>query len=127
MTVEISTTLRKEKYVKNIPYQKIVEKVLGKKYELSLVFCGPYLSKKLNKKYRRKNYIANVLTFPLSKNSGEIFIKLPVNKQYSVLELFIHGLAHLQGYFHTNKKEIEKMQKFELYVAKAMKSTEKKL
>lgn len=118
MTVEISTTLRKEKYPKNIPYQKIVEKVLGKKYELSLVFCGSYLSKKLNKKYRRKNYTANVLTFPLSKNSGEIFIKLPINKQYSIQELFIHGLAHLKGYNHKNKKETEKMQKFEEKITK---------
>ena len=108
MTLEISTTLQKQKYPTDIPYQKIKEKVLGKKYELSLVFCGSKLTKKLNQQFRKKNYVANVLTFPLSKNSGEIFIKLPTTKKFSVDYLFIHGLAHLKGYKHS-----EKMEKFE--------------
>jgi len=105
MTLEISTTLKKQKYPKNIQYQKIKDKVLGKKYELSLVFCGGKLTKKLNKKFRKKNYSANILSFPLSENSGEIFIKLPVPKKFPVDYLFIHGLVHLKGYQHSEEME----------------------
>lgn len=113
MNTEISTTLRKKKYPKNIPYEEIKNSVLGKKFELSLVFCGGKLTKKLNERYRQKNYVANILTFNLSENSGEIFIKLPVDKNFSVLELFIHGLAHLKSYSHQNKKDAQKMEIFE--------------
>jgi len=120
--LEISTTLKKQKYPKNIPYEKIMEKVLGKKFELSLVFCGGMLTKKLNKQYRNKDYVANILTFPLSENSGEIFIKLPRNKDFSVLELFIHGLAHLKGYTHRNQIDSKEMEEFEKKIYKIFQS-----
>jgi len=83
MTFEVNSTLRK-KY-NFIPSKKqletIKESILGKKYELSLVFIGDKLSKKLNKNYRQKDYGANILSFPLDKNSGEIFINIPNSKK----------------------------------------------
>ncbi len=119
--IEISTTLKKNSYPQNISYQEITDFVLGKKYELSLVFCGAYLSKKLNKKFRQKNYIANIMTFPLEKNCGEIFIKLPLDKNFTVQELFIHGLAHLKGYHHRTETATETMQNFEQKILKKFK------
>jgi ssRNA-specific RNase YbeY (16S rRNA maturation enzyme) len=50
------------------------ESVLGKKYELSLVFIGDKKSKSLNKKFRNKDYKANILSFPIDNDMGEIFI-----------------------------------------------------
>jgi len=109
-----NTTRRKNP---KIPFQKIKEEVLGKKYELSLVLIGDKLSQKLNKKYKKINKPTNILSFPLSKISGEIFINLNLAKKQSLkLErkytdfigfLFIHGLLHLKGYEHSSKMERE--------------------
>lgn len=78
---------------------------MGEKYELSLVFCGPALSKRLNKTYRDKDHATNVLSFPISKTSGEIFIDLATLKGFSVKHLFIHGCLHLKGMEHGAKME----------------------
>jgi rRNA maturation RNase YbeY len=85
-----------------IPWGKIKEKVLGKKYELSLVFAGNALMKKLNTEYRRKKKAASVLSFPFSKTEGEIFINLS-QKKHSPVFLFIHALLHLKGLEHSAK------------------------
>ncbi|MCX6712266.1 MAG: rRNA maturation RNAse YbeY [Candidatus Vogelbacteria bacterium] len=82
------------------------EKILGSKYDLSLVFCGPTLARKLNNERREKDKVANILSFPLTKSSGEIFIKLPAT-DFSVPHLFIHGLLHLAGHDHSSKMEAE--------------------
>ena len=98
--------------------EKIKEGVLGKEYELSLVFATPALSRKLNRIYRGKDKSTNVLAFPLSKTSGEIFIdKTTARKEYKnfgmtfekfVKFLFIHGLLHLKGMRHGDRMEKEK-------------------
>jgi len=104
----------------NLPFVKIKEKILGKKYSLSLVFTPPKLSRKLNKKYRGKSKPANVLSFPLSRHEGEIFLNprqirkdAPTFKrdyESFFLFVFIHALLHLKGMRHgsTMKKEEDK-------------------
>jgi len=57
-----------------LPFKKIKEVVLGKEFEVSLVFVGEGRSQTLNKTFRKKDKPANILTFPLSKKSGEIYI-----------------------------------------------------
>lgn len=99
-----------------IPWQKIKEKVLGKKYELSLVLASNALMKKLNTEYRRKNKIASVLSFPLSKKSGEIFINLS-QKKHSPLFLFIHALLHLKGLEHSVKMKEQEQKLMKQYGA----------
>ena len=113
--INIKNTTRKNK--PSLPFQKIQEGILGKKYELSLVFIGDKLSQKLNKKYRKINKPTNILTFPLSKSAGEIFINLNLAKQQApkfdrnytsfIGFLLIHGLMHLKGYEHSSKMERE--------------------
>ncbi len=98
-----------------VPYLKIKEHILGKKYVLSLVFVGETLSKKLNNQYRQKNKPTNVLSFPLSKSEGEIFLNLTRAKMEApkfddsytdfVGFLFIHGLLHLKGMDHGSRME----------------------
>lgn len=93
-----------------ISYESIAQEVLPKGFEVSLVFVGDTLSTRLNIERRNKTYTPNVLTFPLSKNSGEIFINLAQAKREAkkygishrahVLHLFIHGLLHLKGMGH---------------------------
>ena len=88
-------------------YEIIKDHILGKKYEISLVFAGNNLMKNLNRIYRKKPRSADVLAFPLSKNEGEIFInKIKKNK---TVYLFIHAILHLKGYKHGKKmEEVEK-------------------
>lgn len=83
----------------------IAEKVLGREYDLSLVFVGNTRMHRLNKSYRNKDYATNVLSFPLSKNSGEIVINLRGLRGFSPLHLFIHSLLHLKGYEHGSRME----------------------
>ena len=98
-----------------LPYQKIKDEALGKRYQLSLVFVGEGKAREINQTTRNKTYTPNVLSFPLSKNSGEIFISPSVAKREArkfghsynrhVAFLFIHGLLHLKGLDHGKKME----------------------
>jgi rRNA maturation RNase YbeY len=91
-------------------FKEIKNKVLGEQYNLSLVFIGSKLSEELNKKHRKKNGPTNVLSFSLTKDSGEIFIDLSkakkeagvLNLDYKefVSSLFVHALLHLKGLRH---------------------------
>lgn len=94
----------------SIPFTNLKNSVLGLDFELSLVFVDNIFSKRLNRTYRGKNKSADVLSFPLSKKSGEIFIDLITAKKEMgkfqmpyrkfVTFLFIHGLLHLKGMKH---------------------------
>ena len=83
-----------------IPFEKIKNRVLGERYELSLAFVGPTESRAVTRQSKHKNKASNVLSFPLSKHTGEIIICPAVAKPYSLAYLFIHGLVHLKGHDH---------------------------
>jgi len=102
----------------NFDADKIKDYILGKEYELSLVFCKNALSRKLNRIYRGKDKPTNVLAFPLSKTSGEIFINSQHLDGFSPLHLFIHGCLHLKGMQHGRRME-EAEKKLLQYVATA--------
>lgn len=92
------------------PYGVMKDAILGKKYALSLIFVGEKRAQMLNKHYRSATYIPNVLSFPLDKNTGEIYITpriaMKESKKFNMTPngyigfLFIHGLLHLKGYPH---------------------------
>ena len=92
----------------SLPFERAKEMILGKNYELSLVFTGNGLARKLNKIYRGKDKPANVLSFALDKQTGEIFINLTKAKTDARLALLlIHALLHLKGWRHSSKMESE--------------------
>jgi len=94
---------------------EIKDAILGKRYELSLVFVDSKFSRRLNRIYREINKPTNILSFPLSKTSGEIFIDLTqAKKEFKKFDLtfsqfitflFIHGLLHLKGMTHGSTME----------------------
>ncbi len=94
-------------------FEKIAKKILPKDYELSVVFASDKLALSLNKQYRKKDYIPNVLSFPYSKKSGEIFLNLKQikkdAKKFGITEkecekyMLIHALLHLKGLKHSAK------------------------
>ncbi len=96
-------------------YLAVKNAILGKDYQLDLVFTGEKKSRSLNLSYRKKNRPTDTLAFPLSKDEGEIFInpkRAKINaKKFSrsyenfILFLFIHSLCHLKGMAHGSKME----------------------
>ena len=92
------------------PYEKMKDLILGKNYNMSLAFVGATRAKRLNISYRKKDYVPNVLSFPLDDTHGEIIICPAVAKTQAkdfdltvdgyIAYLFIHGLVHLKGHDH---------------------------
>lgn len=90
----------------------VASAVLGMRKDISLVFVSDAKMKELNKKYRRKNKITDVLSF---EELNEIFICLPqAEKQAKALKVSInceltrlltHGIVHLKGYDHEKSTE----------------------
>ena len=135
LTLNNFTTDRK---YDGIFFKKIVETAVKeldletKKLELSVNLVGEGRIKALNKKYRERNRITDVLSFPLQNkisaksasngimSLGDIFICLPVAKKHAEREgatldyklafLIVHGFLHLLGYDHEkSSKEKNKM------------------
>ena len=99
-------------------FEKIKIHILKNKYSLSINFIDEKTAKKLNQKYRNKNYIPNILSFPISKSQGDIFIcekkakqeykDFDLNYTNFLILLIIHGCLHLKGFLHG--EEMEKME-----------------
>jgi ssRNA-specific RNase YbeY (16S rRNA maturation enzyme) len=104
-------------------FTKLTKEVLGKNYDLSVAFLSPAQMKKaMTYRYPRgvspDKKTSNVLSFPLSKTSGEILICKKAAAPYTVTYLFIHGLMHLRGLKHGAKMERaeqELLQRFSLH------------
>jgi len=99
----------------SLPFVQLKEKVLGEKYDLSLTFISKTEIYSINKKYRNVDSPTDILSFPLDKKSGEIFICQEIAKKKApgferdynnfLAFLFVHGLVHLKGYGHGDKME----------------------
>ena len=99
----------------------------NKNHEFTILLTDNIKMKKLNLKFRNKNKITDVLSFPLkikSKNKlyvGDIAISFEIinkrsNSSFFDLELdkmWIHGYLHLIGYDHKNLNDYKKMLKKE--------------
>jgi probable rRNA maturation factor len=123
----ILSLIKKPLPIKESVFGKAKLTVLDNEYKLSLVFVGDKKSKELNIKYRKGNYIPNVLSFPINKKCGEIFINphqakrehKDFNQTYSqfLMYLFIHGLLHLKGMDHSSKMEARERQLLKKFLA----------
>jgi len=131
-------------YIKNPTsyLDRKVDRLNKKKIKFSKknVFCTLLLSgskeiKNLNKKFRNKNKITDVLSFPFQTKYelkkqfkkekeiylGDIIINLNKIKNKKILKsfktefdrLWIHGLVHLLGFDHKKDKDFLKMSKIE--------------
>jgi len=85
--------------------EKIAKNVLkGKEIELSIALVGPKRIKELNKKYRKKDQVTDVLTFPYD-DSGEVVIcpseikknakKLSLTFNKELAQVLTHGIKNL--------------------------------
>jgi len=102
-------------------------KFIKKKVGLTILLSNNKNIKKLNKKFRNKNKVTDVLSFP-SENKinikkspyiGDIVISYDfMNKpktlsalefKNKVIKIFIHGFLHLLGYDHIKLKDFKMM------------------
>ncbi|TAK58045.1 rRNA maturation RNase YbeY [Patescibacteria group bacterium] len=100
-----------------VPFVEMKEAVLGKDYDLSVVFVDVEHMTALNLQYRKLDQPTDILSFPISDTEGEIFINLEETKKEAVkfdreyenflAFLFIHGLTHLKGFDHSSTMEHE--------------------
>ncbi|AUB31837.1 rRNA maturation RNase YbeY [Spiroplasma floricola] len=109
------------------------KKILGIKKNLSLSvnYIDKDKSKEINKQYRQKEYVGDVISFPINdefgiydqldfKEIGDIFITFSEaqnkakNYNHTIVEemawLFVHGLLHILGFDHeTNEQDAKEM------------------
>ena len=103
-------------------------KMANKQIELSLNFIDSEEMRRLNKQYRRKDKVTDVLSFPLDDDKlskygiiplGDIFVCPDFVKKDSedrgidfreeLIRVCIHGFLHLAGYDHELSQEDEKI------------------
>ena len=116
------------KYLKNkLKKLSKIKYFKKKKQEFSVFLTNNKTMKNLNFKFRKKNMITDVLSFPLQNNNkkniyiGDIAISYEiVNKRSKNSNFFlefdkmwIHGYFHLNGYDHKKMKDFKKMNKKE--------------
>lgn len=101
--------------------------MLGKQFELDLIFSSGFFMKKLNKTYRKKDKSTNVLSFGLDKMRGEIVFDIQLIKKEApkrgltfkqwLWKLYLHALLHLKGHRHgtvMSKKETKLIESFNI-------------
>lgn len=127
------TNLTQEKIDESL-LQKVAQTAIGflgeeKLDQISLVVVGEDKIRRINKQYRQKDRVTDVLSF---EELNEIFICLPqAEKQAALLKtplnleltrLLVHGIVHLKGYDHErSKKEADEMEGIETKIVKGLK------
>lgn len=111
---QLTVSIHKGK-LPNLPFLELKNDILCDEFELSVNFVDPKTAQKLNKQHRNKDYIPNTLSFPYSKNSGEIFLQLEtiysqalefeMSEEKYLLYIYIHSLLHISGLDHGQKME----------------------
>lgn len=95
-----------------------------KEAEVSITFVDNLKIKELNKTYREKDEVTDVLSFPIDEELlGEVIISLPRaveqaedyghSLEREVAFLMVHGLLHILGYDHKNNADKAKMRQAE--------------
>lgn len=108
---------------------------LSEDAEVGLVLCEDEFIQNLNKQYRQKDYVPNVLSFVYGEMEkeefvgedanylGDIFIAkslveqgakdLGVTPKDEFARLFVHGLLHVAGMEHEDEVQAETMEELE--------------
>lgn len=103
-----------------VPFLALKEKILGKRYELSIAFVTPARAQALNIAHRNKDYTPNTLSFSISKSAGEIVLcKSALRTEYKKFDMtyekyltyiIIHSMLHLKGMDHGRIMESKEKQ-----------------
>ena len=104
----------------------------GKK-RLDITFVDDKVIAGLNRKFMNKRGASDVLSFPLEEKKflGDLVISLDTAKKQAallglgfsdhLLFLVVHGMLHLLGFDHKNKKQKAEMMKREKFLSRKIK------
>ena len=91
--------------------------------DVTLRIVGTREARFLNFHYRKKNYPANVLSFPYGNGSGDVVLCHPVISREARAQakslaahyahLVVHGVLHLRGFDHRKKRQAVRMERAE--------------
>lgn len=93
--------------------------------EVSLIFCNEEMIQNLNREYRDKDSVTDVLSFPFGDEDflGEIYIctermqeqanQYNFTPEEECCRLMTHGVFHLLGYDHLNDEDRAEMEAME--------------
>lgn len=135
-----------EDFLKKIVSIVLEGEKIVKEVELSIALIGPGRMRKINRRYRGKNRVTDVLAFPESKillekfkvgvvkkvqGLGEIVIclrevkknakRFNLSSEKELARVLIHGMLHLLGYDHEKAKEAKKIkEKEDFYLSKTL-------
>ena len=94
--------------------------------DVNIVFIEPLYIKELNKEYRQKNEVTDVLSFNIDSEEllGEIYIcpEYVINNfsdnlfVEEIVRLIVHGMLHLQGEDHKEKFDKVDYKKEPMYI-----------
>lgn len=123
--LDFSNTTKQKVSLSESLLKKIADDILDTSYDVSIVIVGDKRARALNQKYRGKDYIPNVLSFPIDDTMGEIFLnpktaeleasKFDLSVTHYLYYLLIHSMLHLKGFDHGDEmstKENFYMKKF---------------
>jgi len=98
--------------------------------DITLRIVGRAESRNLNRRFRKKNYATNVLSFPYGRGSGDIVLCHPViAKQASdqgktlrahYAHLVVHGVLHLRGHDHLRRIAAARMEQAEIRILRRL-------
>lgn len=115
----------------------IIDNIIGTlKGYVNVIFCDDKIIQSLNKQYRYKNRVTDVLSFTYYKGKtydqqllGEILICVSQAKRQAkqtktsleteLYKLCIHGLLHLRGYGHEKDADFRAMKLLENKIMKS--------
>ncbi len=111
--LDFSNTTKQTLPLSETLLQKIADDILDTSYDVSIVVVGEKKALSLNKEYRGKDYIPNVLSFPIDETMGEIFLnpktarleapKFDLSVTNYLYYLLIHSMLHLKGFDHSDE------------------------
>lgn len=114
--IEVFNRNKLLKISKDIPIDNIkllLEKEFDIENNINIVFVTPKHIQRLNRSYRKKDEVTDLLSFNIDSDTilGEIYIcpeyvintTSSKNLQKQIIRLFIHGILHLRGYDHKEK------------------------
>jgi len=116
----------------NIFFNRIIKLVLpAARWEVSIALVGDAEIKRLNRTYRAKNRVTDVLSFKYAPYQGEIVISYPqvcrqakalkIKPQQELARLLIHGALHLRGLRDETAMQAAAMQRIENKIIKDVK------
>ncbi|MEK7665902.1 MAG: rRNA maturation RNase YbeY [Patescibacteria group bacterium] len=111
---------------------RVVASALGAKAlgEISIAFVTPTAIRRLNRAYRHKDKVTDVLSFRLDPELGEVLVCYTQAKKQAVehkwpvkielTDIIIHGILHTFGFDHQNPKDAKLMLTLQAKILKAV-------